>query len=64
MFLTQDEKESYALRLRLKFEMGVISKAELQKEAASWSPQLRDEMRALYRASVASVSRKPMDSEL
>jgi hypothetical protein len=58
MNLSHQDKEGLALRLRLKFELGLISKDEIQKEASSWSPEVRNEMRGLYRDSVKSVVRR------
>jgi hypothetical protein len=58
-----EEYESLALRLRLKFELGVLTQSEIKKIADQWSPELRAKMRVLYRNSVSSVQRNPVMQE-
>ena len=58
MSLNQDEMErrdGQALKLRLKYEMGLISREELQKQAAQWDEEKRADMRERFSASVESV---------
>lgn len=55
----QEEKESFALRMRLHYELGLWSAEDLKRYAAEWNDELKREMRDLYKHSVSKVTRTP-----
>lgn len=56
---SQDDKESFALRMRLHYELGLWSAEDLKRHAEEWDEKLRDEMRKLFKSSVSRVTRTP-----
>ena len=58
MHLSQEEierRDGEALKLRLKYEMGLITREQMQQHAAQWDEAKRDDMRERFRAAVESV---------
>ena len=58
MHLSQEEierRDGEALKLRLKYEMGLITREQMQQHAAQWDEDKRNDMRERFREAVESV---------